>query len=219
MLKKELESVYRRHHEQRGRYGYLFCSGARSRYLHSWLGNGKKILDLGCRDGLLTKSFIQGNQVTGVDIDRKALEMAGKLGIETRWVDLNAEWPFGKEEFDAIVACEILEHIFFLQPMLEKIHRSLKPNGIFVGSVPNAFRFRNRLKFLKGQEFETDPTHVRMFSYESLRASLSEFFDVEEILPIQGKVFPGISVSEKMPQWMKNLFGRDLLWRSRRIEI
>jgi 2-polyprenyl-3-methyl-5-hydroxy-6-metoxy-1,4-benzoquinol methylase len=210
-----IEDSYRAHHERGKRYGYLFCHGARGVYLQEWIGTGKRVLDLGCRDGMLTHFYAQGNQVLGADIDRKALEIAkGCLGIDTAWVDLNVEWPFGGEKFDVIVACEILEHLYVLDKCLYNIASSLRPGGLFIGSVPNAFRMRNRLRFLAGREFDTDPMHVRMFSYAKIKRTLSALFSGIEIVPIQGKILPFIKVSPAMPAILNRLFARGLMWRA-----
>jgi 2-polyprenyl-3-methyl-5-hydroxy-6-metoxy-1,4-benzoquinol methylase len=218
MQKEELEAVYARHHASRGRYGYLFCGGARGSYLQQWIGTGKKVLDLGCRDGMLTRYFAAGNQVVGADIDQEALRRCkeGIPAVETRWLDLNVEWPFGSGEFDVTVACEILEHLFALDPLLAKIGHSLKPGGLFIGSVPNAFRLKNRFKFLFGKPFENDPTHVRSFSVSLLRQALAPHFTDVEIVPIGGKVAPGIPVSARLPTRIGLLCGKDLLFRGRR---
>jgi 2-polyprenyl-3-methyl-5-hydroxy-6-metoxy-1,4-benzoquinol methylase len=215
MNKNDLEDLYRSHHESKNRYGYLFCHGSRGPYLQQWIGTRKKILDLGCRDGMLTRFYAEGNEITGVDIDRKALELIQKnLGIQTRWADLNSEWPFEKEAYDVIVACEILEHLYVMEGFLDRVLYSLRPSGLFMGSVPNAFRIRNRLKFLTGQEFETDPTHVRMFSNRKLQSLLSQRFSQIEIVPIQGKILPFVKVSPRMPDSLNRLFAKDLLWRA-----
>jgi 2-polyprenyl-3-methyl-5-hydroxy-6-metoxy-1,4-benzoquinol methylase len=215
MQKDLLEEIYQAHHQKGNRYGYLFCHGERTPYLKEWIGTGKKILDLGCRDGMLTRGFCEGNQVVGVDIDQKALDIAQRnLSIETMWIDLNAEWPFEPESFDVIIACEIVEHIFLVRPFLQNIQKSLKPGGLFIGSVPNAFRMRNRFKFLFGNEFETDPTHVRMFSSQKLETTLAEFFIDIQIVPIRGRVFPFVPVSSYLPQHLSRLFAKDLLWQS-----
>lgn len=215
MNKDQLEIQYRKHHERGKRYGYLFCHGARGPYLKQWIGMGKKVLDLGCRDGMLTRFYAAGNEVVGVDIDRKALALAQQsLEIETTWVDLNAEWPFKEESFDAIVACEIVEHLYCLDGFLNSVRASLRPNGIFIGSVPNAFRIRNRMKFLFGNDFETDPTHVRIFSYQKLEQELSKLFSKVEIVPIQGKILPFLKVSPSMPAILNRLFAKDLLWHA-----
>ncbi len=215
MSKSLLEQIYQKHHELKKRYGYLFCHGARIPFLKEWIGVGKKVLDLGCRDGALTESFCSQNEVIGVDIDQTALAICQKrLKLKTLWLDLNCEWAWEPHSVDCIVACEIIEHLFFLGPFLEKVRKTLKPNGLFIGSVPNAFRFRNRWKFLLGKEYETDPTHVRQFSYEKLEKILSEHFKKIEILPIEGKILPGLRVDQKTPRALGKLFAKDFLWRA-----
>jgi 2-polyprenyl-3-methyl-5-hydroxy-6-metoxy-1,4-benzoquinol methylase len=218
MQKKEsLEALYRAHHERGKRYGYLFCHGSRGPYLRKWIGTGKKVLDLGCRDGMLTEFYSEDNDVLGADIDKKALGLAKeRLGIETLWLDLNEEWPFTEASFDVIVACEIVEHLFYMDRFVEKVNASLKPGGLFIGSVPNAFRMRNRMKFLLGKEYETDPTHVRQFSYGKLQNLLLKTFEEAEIVPIQGKILPFLKVSPSMPATLNRLFAKDLLWRAKK---
>jgi 2-polyprenyl-3-methyl-5-hydroxy-6-metoxy-1,4-benzoquinol methylase len=213
MQKTFLEEVYRKHHERGKRYGYLYCGGARVPYLKRWIGEGKRVLDLGCRDGMLTSGFVEGNSVLGADVDQKALRMAReRLGIETAWVDLNNEWPWEKDSFDVVVACELIEHLFVLDGFLERVAGTLKKGGLFIGSVPNAFRMRNRLKFLCGKEYETDPTHVRQFSCGKLEKVLGGYFSGIEIVPIEGKVLPGVPV-KALPRAVGRLFAKDLLWR------
>ncbi len=208
-----LEKVYKTHHQTKGRYGYLFCHGKRAPYLQKWIGKGKKILDLGCRDGQLTQFFSKENTVLGVDIDREALKRAEKaLSIETKWLDLNREWPFEENSFDVIVACEILEHLYYPHLFLQRVYKTLKKEGLFIGSVPNSFRIRNRFKFLLGNEFETDKTHVSMFSYFSLQEILQELFSSLQIVPLQGKILPWAPVKENSFFFLKRLFARDLLW-------
>lgn len=210
-----LEKIYKMHHERGKRYGYLYCHGERGLYLSEWIGQAKKVLDLGCRDGELTKYFADKNEVTGVDIDRKALDFVQqKLGIKTFWLDMNTEFPFQMETYDVVVACEIVEHIYFSSAFIEKIHSVLKTGGMFMGSVPNSFRFRNRLKFFFGAEFETDPTHVHMFSYRQLHNLLSKYFTDIHIVPLGGKILPFLKVSRKTPYVLNRLFGRDLLWKA-----
>ena len=218
MRKAVLENIYSKHHVQKGRYGYLFCHGARSPFLKDWIGVGNKILDLGCRDGMLTESFVEGNEVIGVDIDQKALEFSEKrLGIKTEWVDLNHEWLWKENSFDCIVACEILEHLFFMEQVLENIAKTLKKGGIFIGSVPNAFRMRNRWKFLFGHEYDTDQTHVRQFHFERLEKVLSQFFSEIEIIPVEGKILPFLRVSQGTPKFLGRLFAKDFLWRAKKV--
>jgi len=218
--KNALEEIYTAHHKRGKRYGYLFCHGKRAPYIQKWIGQGKKVLDLGCRDGELTKFYRENNEITGVDIDRTALDLIEKkLSIQTLWLDLNQEWPFPEESYDVIVSCEILEHLFFARTFLEKVKKTLKKGGLFIGSVPNAFRMRNRLKFLFGKAFETDPTHVRMFSHDHLKDVLSEYFGDVTIVPVQGKILPFLPVSDQTPGFLNRTFSRDLLWRCEKSNV
>jgi hypothetical protein len=75
---------------------------------------------------------------------------------------------------------------------------------------------RNRLKFLRGQEIENDPTHVRQFSYSKLDQTLKSYFSDVEIVPIRGKIAPLIPVSPLFPKRINRLFAQDLLWCCRK---
>jgi len=211
--KESLEAVYLSHHGT-GKYGRL-RSAERGHYLADWIGQGKEVLDLGCRDGELTRFFSKGNKVTGADIDRKALELAkDKLGIETCWLDLNRELPFPTESFDVVVACEVLEHIHYPNELLANVQAVLKPGGLFLGSVPNAFRLGNRLAFLLGMEFEKDPTHLHVFSRKRLRLLLTAHFRDVSLVPVGGRILPGLPMSRRIPYPLGIFLARNLLWRS-----
>jgi 2-polyprenyl-3-methyl-5-hydroxy-6-metoxy-1,4-benzoquinol methylase len=208
-----LERIYTCHHSDGLKYGRLRAR-ERGLYLAEWIGKGKEVLDLGCRDGELTRYFCADNKVLGVDVDRKALDLAkDKLGIETRWVDLNVEFPFAPESFDVVVACEVLEHVYHPQMVVERIHSALRPGRLFAGSVPNAFRFGNRMKFLLGQDFDKDPMHLHVFSRAKLRTMLSEHFRDVEIVPVGGCIVPGLRISRRTPRLIGVLCARGLLWR------
>ncbi len=64
-----------------------------------------------------------------------------------------------------------------------------------------------------GHEYDTDPTHVRQFSYDKLEKILGEYFTNVDIFPIEGKILPFWSVGKDTPKEIAKLFARDLLWR------
>jgi len=174
----------------------------RAEIFSKWLGKGKKILELGCRDGSLTKLFAEGDKITGVDIDKNALELFEKnLGGKAVYLDLNSEWPFGENEFDAVVASEVLEHLYKPEETVKKVLLSLKPGGLFIGTVPNAFSLANRFRLFMAQPNKTalaDPTHVHQFSYKELKSIMEKYFKEAEIFgigrlaPTLGKIMPGM---------------------------
>ncbi len=201
MHKEILASVYQYHHKKNRKEKFVLFGKERGEIFQKWIGKNKKVLDIGCRDGELTKYYVSGNDVLGVDIDKNALERCGRnLGIKTKWLDLNGNWKLGSERFDVVVAAEILEHLYYPKSILKKIKKVLKKGGILIGSVPNAFNLKNRLRILFGRKKGTplqDPTHINHFSYKELEQILNREFKHVEIYPIGKhknliKLFPGM---------------------------
>lgn len=94
---------------------------------------------------------------------------------------------FGDGCFDLIVADEALEHVPFPHVLVAEFRRVLRPGGVLVGSVPNSFRLKNRLRFLAGRPFEDDPTHLRQFSPSMLNGLLRRFFSEVRVEPCIGR--------------------------------
>jgi SAM-dependent methyltransferase len=173
-----LNERYRDH--QGSRQEFVFGADERASAIARLVGGpGLRVLDLGCRAGALTQHYATGNDVVGVDVDRDALARAEeRLGISTAWVDVEARLPFADAAFDVVVAGELFEHLADPAAVVADVRRVLRPGGRLVGSVPNAFRLKARLRFLAGRDPDPDPTHLQMFSPGSLRALFRGFDDV-----------------------------------------
>lgn len=168
-MSRFIEFVYKEHHQIRERYGFIFGERVRANLIANFVGKEKKVLDLGCRDGSLTRFYYSSNQVIGLDIDIDALKRCKEtLGLTVLLCDLNEGLPFKDNYFDVVVAGELLEHLPFPWMLLRDVYRVLKVGGILVGSVPNAYHWRKRIRFLLGKDLDEDPTHLRFFSKGSL---------------------------------------------------
>jgi SAM-dependent methyltransferase len=177
---EELDERYRDHHRARRGREFVFGGEERARLFHELVGGpDRDVLDLGCRYGALTQSYLEGNRVAGVDVDREALAQAAKLGIDTHWADLDERFAFAADAFDVVVAGELLEHVRDPEHIVAEAQRVLRPGGRLVGSVPNAYRLKNRLRFAAGRPPEPDPTHLHMFRPADVCALLRGFADVE----------------------------------------
>lgn len=196
-----LQNIYEEHHEKRRSDSFVLLEKERAEFFSKNVGTGKKVLDIGCRDGALTKYFIEGNTVTGFDIDVKSLERAKeRYGIEGKQVDLNDRWHTEyQQQFDAVVAGEILEHVYYPDEVIKKVASVLKEEGVFVGSVPNAFSLKNRVRLFFGRKKGTplsDPTHINHFHYNELKRYLEEHFTVVTVTGLGrykrlAKIYPG----------------------------
>jgi SAM-dependent methyltransferase len=193
---EQLSKRYAEHNRLERGAGFVFAGPERVELFRRYVGGpGRRVLDLGCRDGALTRAYTEGNDVVGVDADREALAEAEKLGIETRWADLDQQLPFEDGSFDVVVAGELLEHLRDPRRLVAEVRRALRGGGTFVASVPNAYRVKNRLRFLLGRRPEDDPTHLQMFSPNEVRALLAGFEDVQvhfiagRLVPLHARLF------------------------------
>ncbi len=178
---ERLDEQYRAHHREHRAGGQFVFGGAERGELFAALvgGPGKRVLDLGCRAGALTRFYASGNDVVGVDIDRDALADAAKLGIETVWADVEERLPFDDASFDVVVAGEVLEHLRSPERVVAEARRVLRSGGMFVGSVPNFFRLRNRIAFVAGRPLDHDPTHLRIFAPRDVHTLMTGWQDVQ----------------------------------------
>jgi SAM-dependent methyltransferase len=193
---EQLSERYAEHNRVERGSGFVFAGAERIDLFRRYVGGpDKRVLDLGCRDGALTQAYAGGNEIVGVDADREALAEAEKLGIETRWADLDEPLPFEDESFDAVVAGELLEHLRDPRRVVAEVGRVLRPGGTFVASVPNAYRLKNRLRFALGRKPEDDPTHLQMFAPSDVRALLNDFEDSRlhfiagRLVPLHARLF------------------------------
>lgn len=64
------------------------------------------ILDVGCKEGLLTNyANSLGYDIEGMDIDKETIEKA-----RLKYPDLKFHTELPKKKYDAVIACEVLEH-------------------------------------------------------------------------------------------------------------
>jgi len=175
---EQLSDRYAKHNRNERGAGFVFAGPERAALFKRYVGGpGRRVLDLGCRDGALTRAYLDGNEVVGFDADREALAAAARLGIETNWADLDQPLEVPDASFDVVVAGELLEHLRDPQALVAEIRRVLRPGGTLVASVPNAYRLKGRLRFLFGRPPESDPTHLQMFSAAEVRTLLSGLED------------------------------------------
>ena len=103
---------------------------------------GKKIIDLGCGDGVLTYELSRRNAESyGVDISADAIGFAkqkhASLGSTASfYVESCIETHFNNSFFDAVVSSDVIEHLLEPIKLLKEIDRILKPGGVAIISTP-----------------------------------------------------------------------------------
>jgi SAM-dependent methyltransferase len=118
----------------------------------------KKILEIGAFFGMVSICLAKlGFDVVAADIPEymlmpEQIERFARHGIKTASVRLqDYSLPFEDDAFDAIIMCEVLEHLNFNPlPLLKEINRVGAPDSLFYLSLPNLAYYKQRLKFLFG---------------------------------------------------------------------
>lgn len=99
----------------------------------------KVILDIGCGTGtLLVRLKENNNQVYGIDVSETGVKKVKEKGIVCDLLDLNVNTlPFSDNYFNVVICLETMEHLENPYHCLREIRRVLKPQGIFLISIPN----------------------------------------------------------------------------------
>jgi methionine biosynthesis protein MetW len=113
-----------------------------------WVGNGSKVLDLGCGSGdLLAKlSLEKGIDGVGVDIDTKNLTTALTKGLRVIQQDMEDGLPnFENTQFDVVIIADSLQVLKRPHAMLTRV---VQIGREAIVSFPNFGHWRSRLSLL-----------------------------------------------------------------------
>jgi SAM-dependent methyltransferase len=105
---------------------------------YSGKSGNKKLLEIGCGTGYVLSGLSSSTdfQLSGSDIHVEGLKYAKERVPSAEFIQMDATaMPF-KNEFDAIGAFDVIEHISEDELALKNIHRSLRKNGVLYISVP-----------------------------------------------------------------------------------
>jgi ubiquinone/menaquinone biosynthesis C-methylase UbiE len=154
---------------------YKIRSRLEAKRLLSWckgLPNDAKILDVGCGDGFhlkLLKEYGEKNwTLEGVDLDKRAAEMAGKANLKVHVGTIeNLNLP--ENHYDLAIMIQTIEHVENPDEILTAVKRVLKPNGKLVIVTDNTDSldfnlFKNA--YWGGYHF---PRHWNLFNRKSLK--------------------------------------------------
>ncbi len=109
---------------------------------------GKSVLDVGCGGGILSESMAkQGANVTGLDMGREPLEVAGlhalESGIKVNYIQETVEEHAAKypNHYDVITCMEMLEHVPDPLSVIRACETLLKPGGdLFLSTLNRNFK-------------------------------------------------------------------------------
>ncbi|MBN9124143.1 MAG: hypothetical protein BGO99_06265 [Nitrosospira sp. 56-18] len=154
-------------------------------YVMHLVGKSKRVLEVGCGPGSITKILAQEGQcrVTGLELDPEAIKKATPYCDTVMQADLNSpEWPRlldGMERFDVVVAADVLEHLYDPWVALKRMVSFISPDGYLVISLPHVGHAAVA-SCLINSDFEyrdwglLDRTHIRFFGLKNIEALFAQ---------------------------------------------
>lgn len=145
--------------------------------------SGASVLELGPGPGAMTQVLCgRGHAVTVVENDPSALQALKPLGVQV--VEANLDEPtwlsaLQERRFDAILACDVLEHLRAPEQVLRVLAGLVEPMGSLVISLPN-IAYAGVLAALRAGVFDyadkglLDRTHLRFFTRRSIEQLLMD---------------------------------------------
>lgn len=127
-----------------------------------------KLLDIGSRNGIL-KSFLNYNcKYYGIDLNPQREDILK--------IDINKEKiPFPDNYFDYVVCSEVLEHLSNHDNALSEIFRVLKPNGKFIGTVPNSNSIYRTLNVIFNRNHVFTEDHFCSYDLDEIKRLIEKY--------------------------------------------
>lgn len=131
-----------------------------------------RVLDVGCGTGsFLSAAQRRGWKVVGLDFNEAGVRAArDRLGVESVYAWTLAEFTDRRpgEQFDAVTAFEVLEHLEEPAGFLRQCYELVRPGGYFAVSVP----FRDRWPRWN-EAWDEPPHHMTRWSKRALLGALA----------------------------------------------
>jgi 2-polyprenyl-3-methyl-5-hydroxy-6-metoxy-1,4-benzoquinol methylase len=139
-----------------------------------------RVLEVGCGEGTFSSQFLPSCEVWGIEINPEAADKASAVlskvfcGSFFSVVDRIPD-----NYFDLIIANDVIEHLENHDEFFRIIAKKLVQNGWIVGSVPNVRYWSSLVMILIDKDWKYqktgihDSTHLRFFTYKSLRRSIT----------------------------------------------
>jgi 2-polyprenyl-3-methyl-5-hydroxy-6-metoxy-1,4-benzoquinol methylase len=155
--------------------------GSAHAYIVELIGSAKKVLELGAGSGALTKHLASSGarDIVALEINLASVEKLRAYVDRVYVADLNeASWTDAiaqEGKFDAIVAADVLEHLYDPWTTIKRMKGLLNEGGFIITSLPH-IGHAAIIACLIGEDFEyqqfglLDKTHIRFFGLHNINA-------------------------------------------------
>jgi 2-polyprenyl-3-methyl-5-hydroxy-6-metoxy-1,4-benzoquinol methylase len=149
-----------------------------------------QLLDIGSgTGGFVNEMKLQGWQVTGLEPDKDARQLAKQL-YKVDLLDMDQLFQAGKERYDAITLWHVLEHVHELQSYVQQIKSLLKKEGKLFIAVPN-YTSKDAAIYKEFWAAYDVPRHLYHFSPRSMAVLMEK---------------NGLKLLQSLPMWYDSFY-------------
>jgi len=191
-----------------------YYSQTRSELLSLIPGSAKRILEVGCGEGVLGESLLRrgADTVVGIELDPAAASEARRRLTQVIEQDVEeVSFSFTHKGFDAIICADVLEHLVDPWETLKSLASCLMSDGRLIVSIPNV-RYLALVDHLANGNWTysssglLDAGHLRFFTL----AEINKMFEKAglTITALHGNMGPLYADFKDQPQKNEIRFGR-----------
>ena len=165
--------------------------------------NDKRIFEIGCGIGGSAPLISECREFIGTDLSEIGILKANQTFGDKpnfKFVPMDAmDLKFNDEQFDIVLAREVIEHLPEPERAIREAFRVLKPNGLFLVTSPNRDSLHLRVNRMLGHtDFKCCFDHIKEYSFREAETMLiKENFIIKDtrglfLMPYWG--IPGIDL-------------------------
>jgi SAM-dependent methyltransferase len=149
---------------------------------------GGTVLDAGSGEGYGAAMLARSADLIGMELDAETSAHSAHRYSRVRVLRADAcRIPFRPSSFDAVVAMQVLEHLWCPERFVEQVRDALKPSGTFLLSTPNRETF--------SPDGTLNPFHTHEYTADELERLLRASFERVELLGVHsGKYLRSLDI-------------------------
>ena len=152
---------------------------------------GKKILDLGCGTGQLTKIILESSpddySLSGIDVSGEDIVILNKTVSDKRLTTQEGTFykiPYQDNHFDIVVSNHVIQYAEDVESVFKEVERVLKENGIFIFSTV-CFDVETKVgEIVYGKLALSDGTSLNVHAYARSFSQISNTLARESFVPV-----------------------------------
>lgn len=173
--------------------------------VNQYIAPNSTVLDVGVGLGRVLENYNQLKRY-GMDISLDYLEQSKQKGFDVCYAKIE-DMPYRDMFFDAVVCCDVLEHVIDLHRCCQQITRVIKQGGTLIIRVP----YKDDMEAYLSDNIPYEFVHLRSFDVPSLRLLFEKIYGCSYVThALVAPHFKGAQTLNLRTLWIDDPFRKQL---------